>query len=241
MKHWHAVDWAGKRYLSQDGQRMMRRRQSERCSAAPDPLMKQRAQALLVLGGWPRPDEQGVWRSSLFENGGIGDRLRVEAAALLYQGCRQLIVVAGGKGKLAHLAEAPACASVMKRELLELGVPADDVTEELGSANTYQQLQSIRNLFDQFPIARLRILSNRYHLPRIDAFLSSDAQLSEWFATGRLLLQAAEEILLQRHPERWHDLIADAYASHAMRERIEQEAKGVRDFRAGTYICQSPV
>jgi hypothetical protein len=211
--------------------------QSERCSAAVDPVVNQRAQALLVLGGWPRPDEQGIWRSSLFDNGGIGDRLRVEAAAVLYKGYPQRIVVAGGKGKLAHVGEAPTCASVMKRELLELGVSSEDIQEELRSANTYQQLQSIKSLFDQFPIASLRILSNRYHLPRIDAFLGSDNQLRHWCASGCIRSQAAEEVLLQHDPARWHDLIADAYVSRAMRERMEQEEKGVRDIRAGTYIC----
>lgn len=193
------------------------------------------SQALFVLGGWPRPDGEGVRHSSLFENGGIGDRLRVEAAAVLYQAHPQPIIVAGGKGKLAHLAEAPACASVMKRELLESGVPAADLIEELSSANTYEQLQTIKSLFAQFSIARLRVLSNRYHLPRIGAFLGSDAQLGEWFASGRIQSQAAEEILLQHDPSRWHGLIAEAYASHAMRERMEQEEKGVRDIRAGAY------
>jgi len=195
-------------------------------------------QALFVLGGWPQPDSQGVWRSSLFANGGIGDRLRVEAAAVLYQANAQLIVVAGGKGKRAHLAEAPLCASVMKRELIELGVPAEHIREELRSANTHQQLQSIKALFDRLPIVRLRILSNRYHLPRINAFLSSDLQLHAWFTSGRILSEAAEEILTQHDPPRWHDLIAEAYASQAMRERLEQEEKGVRDIRAGTYERQ---
>jgi hypothetical protein len=197
--------------------------------------MKQRVQVLLVLGGWPRPDGEGVWHSSLFENRGIGDRLRVEAAALLYHANPQPIIVTGGKGKLAHLAEAPACASVMKRELVELGVAAADIMVELNSANTYEQLQTIKSLFAQFSVASLRILSNRYHLPRIDAFLGSDTQLHDWFASGRIQLHSAEEVLLQHDPSRWHGLIAGAYASQAMRERMEQEEKGVRDIRAGAY------
>ena len=192
--------------------------------------------ALLILGGWPRPDERGVWRSSLFDDSGIGDRLRVEAAALLYRAHPLLIVIAGGKGKLAHLAVAPACASVMKRELLELGLPAGDITEEIHSANTYEQLQFIRALFAQFPVAHLRILSNRYHLPRIAAFLEIDPQLYDWFASRRIELLAAEDVLLEYDPARWRDLIAQAYASQAMRERMEQEQKGVCDILAGAYV-----
>jgi len=201
--------------------------------------MKELQQGLLVLGGWPRPDDQGVWHSSLFENGGIGDRLRVEAANVLYHAAPQLILVAGGTGKLAHLAEALPCASVMKRELLELGVPAAHIVEETRSANTYEQLQTIKSLFAEFPRATLRVVSNRYHLPRISAFLSRDTQLQDWYAHGRIQLLAAEDVLLQHDPSRWQALIADAYASAAMRERMEQEEKGVRDIRAGSYKTSS--
>ncbi len=159
----------------------------------------------------------------------------MEAAAVLYHAAPQRIVVTGGKGKLAHLADAVPCASVMKQELLDLGVLPADIVEELRSANTDQQLQSIKVLFARFPIASLRIVSNRYHLPRIDAFLNSDATLRDWCAQGHIQLQAAEDILLQHDPSRWQALIAEAYASPAMRARIEQEEKGVGDLRAGTY------
>jgi uncharacterized SAM-binding protein YcdF (DUF218 family) len=160
-------------------------------------LMKQRDAALLVLGGWPCRDSQGVWRSSLFAGGGMGDRLRVEAAALLYRMSPRLVVVSGGKGKLAHLPEVPACASVLRRELLELGIPADDIFEEAHAANTYEQLQSIKSLLAHFPISTLRILSNRYHLPRIEAFLDDDSELRAWKASGRIQPAGAEDILLQ--------------------------------------------
>jgi hypothetical protein len=192
-------------------------------------------QALFVLGGWPHPDAQGIWHSSLFENGRIGDRLRVEAAAVLYRANPQLIIVTGGNEKLAHLPEVPACASVMRRELIELGLPAADIQQELKSANTYEQLQFIKTVFNQFPIATLRILSNRYHLPRIGAFLASDPHLEDWCTHGRIQMQAAEDALLQHNRFLWQDLIAEAYDSDAMRKRMQREEKGVRDIRAGTY------
>lgn len=191
--------------------------------------------ALFVLGGWPQPDREGTWRSSLFEDGGIGDRLRVEAAAVRYRAQAQRIILTGGKGKLTHVADAPACASVMRRELLELGVPADDIFEELGSGNTYEQLQFIKTALSQFPVPHLRILSNRYHLARINAFLNDDAQLQQWSAQRRIQLEAAEEIVLMHDPSRWSQLITEAYASQAMQERIEQELRGVQAIRAGTY------
>jgi hypothetical protein len=198
--------------------------------------MKQRDMASLVLGGWPRQDSRGIWCSSMFEGGGIGDRLRVEAAVLLYRASPQLIVVSGGKGKLAHLPDAPACASVLRRELLELGIPPDDIFEETQAANTYEQLQSIKNLFADFRITSLRIVSNRYHLPRIDAFLNSDSELHAWEARRRIQSQGAEDILLQHDPSRWHYLITEAYNSPTMKQRIADEAKGVRDILAGAYI-----
>ena len=198
--------------------------------SSPDPDA-----ALFVLGGWPRPDHAGVWRSSLFEDGGIGDRLRVEAAAVLYRAHPQRIILTGGEGKLANVAAAPACASVMRHELIELAVPADDIFEELSSGNTYEQLQFIKAALAQFPVSHLRILSNRYHLARIDAFLNDDLQLQRWCAQRRIQVEAAEDVVLEHDRLRWHRLIAEAYASTAMQERIEQENRGVRAILSGSY------
>ena len=189
--------------------------------------------ALFVLGGWPRPDERGAWGSSLFDGNGIGDRLRVEAAAVLYRACRRAIVVTGGNGKLAHICEAPACAAVMREELLALGVRASDITLELEAANTYEQLQAIKQL--PFPDAGLRIVSNRYHIPRIAAFLNLDGFLDGWRTANRIVLEAAEDVLLWHDPGRWRALIDAAYASTPMQERIAREEEGVRAIRAGTY------
>ena len=192
--------------------------------------------ALLVLGGWPYPDVHGVWRSSLFENGGMGDRLRVDAAALLYRARPQTIVIVGGKGKLASVADAPACAVIMKRELIELGIPAEDIVEEISSGNTYEQLQHIKALIAAGSISNLRVLSNRYHVPRIEAFLTTDEQLSAWLAGGHIEVQAAEEILVRHDPHLWQALIDQAYSTPTMRRRIERELQGVRDIQAGTYV-----
>lgn len=191
--------------------------------------------ALFVLGGWPRKNGGGFWRSSLFDAGGIGDRLRVEAAALLYHGARQRIFITGGNRKLAHVPGVPCCAAVMKRELIELGVPEADVLEEIHAGNTYEQLQYIKTVISRFVIGRLRIVSNRYHLPRIEAFLTVDQELNGWRTSGRITPIAAEDVLLQREPARWEGLITEAYRSDAMLERIAQEQQGVLDIRAGTY------
>jgi len=123
----------------------------------------------------------------------------------------------------------------MQRELIELGVPAGDIAVEISSGDTYEQLQYIKTAFAQFPVETLRILSNRYHLPRIDAFLISDTQLLDWCAHGRIHMQAAEDILIQHDSPWWTSLIAEAYTSTAMRQRQEQELEGVRAIRAGTY------
>lgn len=198
--------------------------------------MEQQDRALLVLGGWPCRDSQGIWRTSMFADGAMGDRLRVEAAASLYLARPQLVVASGGKGKLAHLPDAPTGASVLRRELQQLGVSSVDIFEETQAANTYEQLQSIKKLFADFPITSLRVLSNRYHLPRIDAFLGDDAELRAWKARGRIQSQGAEDILLQRDESRWHSLIREAYNSPAMQQRIAEEANGVRAILAGVYF-----
>jgi len=190
---------------------------------------------LFVLSGCPCQDSHGVWHTALFAEGGMGDRLRVEAAALLYPGTADRIVVSGGKGRLAQFPDAPSCAQVCRRELLELGIPAAHLLAEESSRNTYEQLQWIKGLLASSCIERLTVVSNRYHLQRVQALLDADPQLHLWHKERRIETLAAEDVLLKHDFGRWHSLIAEAYATPAMQARMDQEEKGIRDLAAGIY------
>ena len=102
---------------------------------------------IIIPGGYIVKDKSRPhgWRLSKFNEhdhfGIIGDYLRVEAAAYIYQQNPDSIIIAsGGKGQLKHLKNIPTLADVMAWELVRLKVPQSKIIKETTSANSVDQL-----------------------------------------------------------------------------------------------------
>lgn len=192
--------------------------------------MKNEKFLLFILSGSLRKDAAGVWHTTMWgdvsEFPVVGDRLRIEAVALFYKNNPETqIVVLGGCGTLC-VAGAPAISGVMKRELVELGVPADAIVRESETRNTLEQIRYIQSLVTNHrSLDTVFILSNRYHLPRIKAMLGD--------FTVKLL--GAEDVLLQYEPARWRATLEAAERSPLMIEIVASEARGVEALERGTY------
>jgi hypothetical protein len=184
----------------------------------------------------------GKWRTTTFEDAGdkfgiLGDRLRIVAGWHLYREDPSLrIVVLGGESN--RTSDAPTVAMVMKHELIDLGVPEQVIVTERGLFTTYRQLDSLRAMLEGEMTPRVRIVSNRYHLGRIQAFIDHAPallRLRQLQTLGRVTLQEAEAILIARDPKTWRSQIDAAYQSPPMRARMALEEKGTRQIRDGTY------
>lgn len=170
------------------------------------------------------------------------DSLRVIAAHVLYQeevahNPAVLIVASGGVGAQGT-PDAPTLASVIKKELVDLGVPSDAVLTEETSGTTCEQLQECERMARRLGWKKITLISNDYHLPRIQAmieYLPEFPELNRGLRNGSVLLASAERIAIAHDPAKYTKLIADAYGSAAMKRRQEREAQGVADLRAGRY------
>jgi vancomycin permeability regulator SanA len=90
-------------------------------------------------------------------------RRRVNAAIAAYaDNNRVVFILTGGKGK-----EGPTEASVMRRLLVEAGVPVETIVAEEESKDTYDSIRHcsriIKLRFNQHTVA---VCSDRYHIPR---------------------------------------------------------------------------
>ncbi|MDE2001766.1 MAG: Gfo/Idh/MocA family oxidoreductase [Patescibacteria group bacterium] len=206
----------------------------------PDKVFATKKEAIVVLGGALRKTKKG-WRTTNFNEGddfGVaGDRLRVLAAAELYKSVRAkggnaLIMASGGKGHYRGT-DTPPISSVIKSELVRAGVFAGDIIREGISNNTREQLAESVKLLKNRKIGKVTVISNRYHLPRIKAFIETDKGLRSLY--GNFRLRSAEEILLKADSQKWKRKIADAYASESMKKRIALEKMGEKQIRNGTY------
>lgn len=195
---------------------------------------------IAILGGWIEKDADGVWRSTGFDmknhHGAPGSRLRVESAAVLFgENSNALVVALGGRGQLSSVPGAPALAEVMKRELMELGVPEGKIIEEKNSGTTYQQLRELLKIAEKISADEITIVSNRYHLPRVRAMVESAPSVKDAAGKYKINFISAEEVLIGENPGKWKGAIESAYADAEMKELMQKEEEGVLQIREGKY------
>ena len=197
--------------------------------------------AIAVLAGGLKKDAYGRWRTTNHnepgDNFGVsGDRLRVVAAGYLYKNNpQQIIIASGGKGQLKDIEDAPTVSEVIKKELIELGVPEEKIVEENNSGNAYQQLQEIEKIINKMQLKNVSILSSDWNLPRIKEMLVTFSDLKEISKLAEVEFLSAEKICLKFDREKWQKIIDEAYKSEGLKKRIELEKKGVQDIKEGRY------
>lgn len=198
--------------------------------------MEKKLEAIIVLGGWLTNEPKGKWRTMNFneiDDEGLmsGDRVRVVATSYLYRKNPNLkVIVSGSQGRLNHVADCPTLSMVLKKELIELGVRSENIIEEPNSSGTYQQLKNSFAIIQKLNLTKVGIISNEYHLPRIEAFLEHVPHSN--IQTG---LISAEKIAVENDPKFWKKEIQNAYASDDMKKRVALEQKGVKDLKEGKY------
>jgi len=196
-------------------------------------------QLLYILGGG-LVNENNKWRTTTFDEGdnfgAIGDRLRIDATYVLYKKNPNLMLMTScGKGQYDSIEDVPTVAEVMKQELIELGINKKEILKEENSGNTWQGLQELRKIIKKKNLDKVCIISNRGHLPRIQAMIEVDDELNEMLKKEMLELVSAEEVLIEDDPKKWKDYIEKAYESEAMKKRIALETQGVKQIKEGTY------
>ncbi len=196
-------------------------------------------EAIIILGGG-LVNENDKWRTANFTEGdnfgASGDRLRVVAGKYWHSNYPdKLIIVSAGKGQYQNIPDAPTVAEVMKKELMALGVSASIIEKEEKSGNTWQQLQIVKKIMADKGLDKLFIMSNEWHLPRVQAMIEVDITLNNLFHQGKIELISAEQLLLKYASEEWREIIKAAGQSEAMQKRIALEQEGVRQIKEGTY------
>ncbi|PIR81050.1 hypothetical protein COU24_00730 [Candidatus Kuenenbacteria bacterium CG10_big_fil_rev_8_21_14_0_10_39_14] len=199
---------------------------------------------IIILGGALKRVKTGFWRTTNYnddddnnDNFGImGDRLRVEAAGYLYQNnLNTFFIASGGKGQLSFIPDAVTVASVIERELKELGMPAKNIIKEEKSHNSFEQLREIAEIARRKKIKTIYLISNQYHLPRLRAMFKYAPGLLGLYKNIKVKLLSSEKICLKYDPQKWKKIIDQSYQSEAMKQRIKLEQQGIRDMKAGKY------
>jgi hypothetical protein len=202
--------------------------------------------AIVVLSAGIKQDKGNNWVSTdLTEAKNLdsapGGKVRVVAASYIYKNdSENFIIASGGQGSDKNILgiKHPGLSKILKRELIESGVPADKIIEENKSDTTFQQLLKLQEIKKSKGVERMIIISNQYHLPRIKAIIKYGSGLNvlrKMFGNSDIKLKSAENILIKFDSDKWENKIKKVYQGKAMRERITLENKGVKQIKRGTY------
>jgi vancomycin permeability regulator SanA len=196
--------------------------------------------AIAVLSSGLKLDKIKGWISTPFyeqdeKYGAPGGDLRILATFYLYlENLNWYIIVSGGVGseKKFEKKSRPLLSKVMKKELIDLGVPMNLIIEENRSNTTFQQLHEISNLISQLSYEKILIISNQYHLPRIKSFIKNYSVLKG--LSNKVELVEAENIVIKNNPA-LREVINQAYQGQRIKNIIQNELKGIKDIESGNY------
>lgn len=125
-----------------------------------DPSAIEPLDAIVVLGGSTRSDEQGrVWLSP------FGDRVML--AARIYQLGHTSKLIATGTDHAWRTDNALGPGAAMIRMWSELGIP-DDAIVQVDGRNTSEEMQNLKELLGRTQAKRVGLLTSAFHLPRAE-------------------------------------------------------------------------
>ena len=183
---------------------------------------------IYILGGFLKKNRNGNYRSDWFSY------LRVLAGYYLYKKSSEKnkteLVVSGGKGIYRGIPNVPPVATVMKQELVKLGVSQKEIKVDKTDF-TYPELIWLKNLLTKKGGGAL-IISNSYHLPRIKTMIALLSKLRKLRKNVKLV--SAEKIAIKFN-EKLKPRIQKANKSSEIKKLIASEKKGIRDIKGGKY------
>lgn len=190
---------------------------------------KNKYDAIIILGGLLKKKSDGSWRTGKF------NYIRVLAGYYLYGDLVKKypvkIIVSGGKGIYKDIPNVPAVATVMKEELIQLGIPEKEIVEENKTVSTYQELLWLKNLLSKNR-RKIIVISNNYHLPRIKVMINLIPKLQ--VINNFLTLYSAEKIAIKYNKDLKSKLEKNL-KDPKMKRIIAQEKKGIKALKSGNY------
>ncbi len=180
--------------------------------------------AIVILGGLLKKKSNKSWKTDRF------NYIRVLAGCYLYKDLIKSypikLIVSGGKGIYKNIPDVPPVATVMKKELVQLGIPEKEVVEENKTASTYRELLWLKKFLNKKQ-ERAIVISNSYHLPRIKVMIGLIQELQ--VLKNSLFLVSAEKIIL-KYNEKLKSKLEKNKKDPKMKEKFIQEIMKIVEF-----------
>ncbi|KKQ25663.1 MAG: hypothetical protein US62_C0005G0045 [Candidatus Woesebacteria bacterium GW2011_GWA1_37_8] len=176
-----------------------------------------------------------------------GGIMRVAAATVISKSNSDLQVVVGGKYPKD---EKKAPAEVIAAELQYAGVERNNIISDPNTLDTISEIIGLIKVAQLSDCTDVGVLTNEYHIPRIDAIINNlewlifDDERDPDFLEGmeklrrgkiNINLIPAEDVIKNSLPAIYDSEIMPAIESVEMQRRIESEKHGVGDLKSGRY------
>lgn len=183
---------------------------------------------IFILGGFLRKKGDGSYGSDRISY------IRVLAGYYLYKKLAENnkveLIVSGGKGKYKGIRGVPPVATVMRQELVELGISSKEIKVDKTDF-TYPEIIWLKK-YIVGKETKTFIISSAYHFPRIRTMINLLPDLKKLKTTVKLV--PAEKIVLKFNKKMGSE-INNYNKSSEMKKLLASEKKGVRDLKNGKY------
>jgi len=191
--------------------------------------MQRKRYTIVILGGSMKKKNNKPWRTEDFSY------LRVLAGYRLYNKLSKNnkigLIVSGGRGIYKSIPGTPTVSSVMKKELVDMGLAKKEIRMGNKAGTTHQELLWIKNSYTA-GWGKVYIISNGMHFPRIRAMMRYLPELKKLKKIIKLI--SAEGILVKNN-RKWKNKIARFNKSKKHREMIASEKRGIKALKSGNY------
>lgn len=183
---------------------------------------------IFILGGFLRKKGDGSYGSDRISY------IRVLAGYYLYKKLAENnkveLIVSGGKGIYKGIRGIPPVATVMRQELVELGINSKEIKVDKTDF-TYPEIIWLKKYIVGKKTETF-IISSAYHFPRIRTMINLLPDLKKLKTTVKLV--PAEKIVLKSNKKMGAE-INNYNKSSEMKKLLASEKKGVRDLKNGKY------
>jgi len=183
---------------------------------------------IFILGGFLKKNRDGSYGSDRLSY------LRVLAGYYLYKKSlekdRVELIVSGSRGIYRGIPGVPRVATVMKQELIELGLSPKEIKIDKTDF-TYNELIWLKKYITKKG-GKAFVVSNAYHLPRIKAMIDIMPELKKLKKDIKLI--SAEKTAIKFN-KKLESEIKKADKGAEMKKMIASEKKGIRDLKKGNY------
>jgi uncharacterized SAM-binding protein YcdF (DUF218 family) len=191
--------------------------------------MRGKRYTIVILGGSMKKKNKKPWRTEDFSY------LRVLAGYQLYNKLSKNnkigLMVSGGRGIYKSIPGTPTVSSVMRKELVAMGLTEKEVKMGNKAGTTYQELLWIKNNYKK-GWGKVYIISNAIHLPRVRTMID---YLSELKKLKKIVEFIPAESILVKNNRGWKNKIAKFNKSKKHRKMIVSEKKGIKALKSGNY------